>query len=146
MKPSPSPSRNPFALIVAAVCTLVAGRSVVAAEPWWEQPSDQVKGVPAWLATDLTGKPMKLEMQTVDGATAFFAATRPVKLTTPTKIAANTEVTIHFSIKPPDKGGVSLYANIAEEGAPGLPVAVTATAGNDMLSISAAGVPAGYRT
>ncbi len=146
MTPPRTLRRNSFALITAAICALVSGRSAGAAEPWWEQQADQVKTVPAWLATDLTGKPMKLELQTVDGATAFVAASRPVKLTTPAKIAANTEVTIHFSIKPPAKGGVTVYANIAEEGAPGLPVAVTATAGNDMLSISAAGVSAGYRT
>jgi len=122
-----------------------AGR-LSGAEPWWQQQPGQVKSVPAWLATDLTGKPLKLEMQKVEGAMAFVAGSRPIKLTTPTKIAANTEVTIFFSMKPPAKAVVSLKAIIGEEGAPGLPVTVTATGGSDALAINAAGVNANYQT
>jgi len=129
-----------------ALCALLGAGRILAAESWWEQPAGQVKPVPGWLATDLTGKPLKLEMQTADGATSFVAAARPIKLTSPTKIAANTEVTIYFTMHPQGKAGVSLKTVIGEDGSPGLPVTVTATGGSDLVSINAAGVPASYQT
>ena len=132
--------------VVALAFFPLSGSVASGAEPWWQQPADQVKTVPGWLANDAFGKPLKLELEVKDGVTTFVAKTRPAKLTMPTKIAANTEVTINFSIKPPAKGQMTFYANIVDEGATGLPVAVTATSGNDLLSISAVGVSAGYRT
>ena len=124
---------------------LVGGIPVCRAETWWEQQAGQVKSVPAWLATDLFGKPLKLEMQTVNGVTDFVAASRPVKLTSPAKIAANTEVTIRFAMNPAGKIGASLKAIIGEEGAPGLPVSVSAAEGSELVSVNAAGVPASYQ-
>src|SRR5665811_1115166 len=84
--------------VFATALALFSAIQISSAEPWWEQQAGQAKGVTAWLATDVAGKPMKLEMQAGDGATAFVAGARPIKLTTPAKIAANTEVTIHFAM------------------------------------------------
>ncbi len=147
--------RNRIALHVArrmrctdfyAALALIAAAQMSSAEPWWEQQAGQVKSVTGWLATDVAGKPMKLEMQTTDGATAFVAGARPIKLTTPAKIAANTEVTIHFTMNPVGKIGASLKAIIGEDGAPGLPVSVSAAGGSDLVSVNAAGVATGYQT
>jgi hypothetical protein len=129
----------------AAAFVLPRGHSAIAEERWWQQPDGQVKPVPSWLVTDLAGKPVKLELQTVDGITAFVAMSRPVKLTSPTKIAANTEVTIYFALNPVGKAAVNFRAIIGEEGEPGLPVSVAATAGSDTIGISAAGVNASYQ-
>ena len=104
-----------------------------------------MKGISAWLATDLNGKPVKLEMQKVDGATGFVASSRPLKLTSPAKIALNTEVTIYFSMNPQGKAGASLKAVIGEEGAPGLPVTVTASGSGEALVVNAAGVTASHQ-
>ncbi len=132
---------------VLSTALVLAGASPgFGADTWWEQPPTQIKSIPSWLVTDLTGKPVKLDMQAVDGATGFVASSRPIKLTSPAKIAANTEVTIYFAMHPKGKGGLSLKTIIGEEGAPGLPVTVGATEGNDLVSVNAAGVPASYQT
>ena len=132
--------------VFPAALALIATLQKSSAEPWWEQQAGQVKSVTGWLATDVAGKPMKLEMQTGDGATAFVAGARPIKLTTPAKIAANTEVTIHFTMNPVGKIGASLKAIIGEDGAPGLPVSVSAAGGSDLVSVNAAGVAASHQT
>src|SRR5207244_1707987 len=94
--------------VLALAFVPMTGNLAIGAEPWWQQAADQVKTVPGWLANDLTGKPLKLELEVKDGSTTLVAKARPAKLVTPTKIAVNTEVTVHFSIKPPAKGFTSL--------------------------------------
>ena len=131
---------------LATALLLIGAAGALGAEAWWQQQDAQIKPVPGWIATDVSGKPAKLELRKIEGVTGLVAESRPLRITTPTRIAANTEVTILFSIKPPAKGTVALFANIADEGAPGLPVAVSATGANDTVTIHAAGATVSYQT
>src|SRR5437867_4116754 len=81
--------------ILAVAFALLGENPAIGDEPWWQQPADQVKTVPGWLANDIYGKPLKLELEVKDGTTTLVAKARPAKLVTPTKIAANTEVTVY---------------------------------------------------
>ncbi len=145
-RPLPFRSRSARRRVFATTLALFSAIHISTAEPWWEQQAGQLKNVTAWFATDVAGKPVKLEMQAGDGGTVFVAGARPIRLTTPAKVAANTEVIIHFTMNPAVKVPTSLRAIIGEDSAPGLPVSVSSQNGSDLVSINAAGVAASYQT
>jgi len=130
--------------IACTTAILLASLHCLAADPWWQPATSTVKPITAWQATDALDKPLKMELSAVNGETALVSNQKPVKLTSPTKVAANSEVTIFFTLNPPAKKPASLKVNIAEDGAPGLPVTITTTGGTDTITINAAGVPATF--
>jgi hypothetical protein len=116
-----------------------------AADQWWEQADHPLGEISAWIASEPSGKAARLEAEASDTGLRFVAKSRPLKLTTAQRFGPNTEVLIEFSLRPPAKGPVVLQATVADEGAPGLPVSVSATAAAETVSINAAGVSAAYQ-